>query len=94
LANFKMSTTNTFSTMNEVLDSRSSISKGNNRALEEEVADIKKGVKELKLFVTDSTRELNSSLEGKEKETQEIYKKYDAKIAELYTYHESSKLKV
>lgn len=31
LSNFKMSTTNTFSTMNEILDSRSQIAKGNNK---------------------------------------------------------------
>jgi hypothetical protein len=35
LSNFKMSTSNTFSTMNEVLDSRGSISKGNNKSIEE-----------------------------------------------------------
>lgn len=56
LANFKMSTTNTFSTMNEVLDSRGSISKGSNKAMEDDVAEVKKNVKELKQFITESTR--------------------------------------
>jgi surface protein len=33
LSNFKTSTTNSFSTMNEVLDSRGNISKGNTKGL-------------------------------------------------------------
>lgn len=33
LSNFKTSTANTFSTMNEVLDSRGNISKGNTKAV-------------------------------------------------------------
>ena len=59
LSNFKMSTANTFSTMNEVLDSRGSISKGNNKVVEEAMNEVKSQVKDLKQFVTESTRELN-----------------------------------
>ena len=70
LSNFKVSTTNTFSTMNEVLESRGSISKGNNKVVEEEMVQVKQAMKDLKLFVTESTRDLNDSLEIKEKETQ------------------------
>ena len=44
LSNFKMSTANTFSTMNEVLDSRGNITKGNNKAVEEEMAKVKEGM--------------------------------------------------
>jgi len=65
LNNFKVSTTNSFSTMNEVLDSRGSISKGGNKVVEEAINDVKAQMKELKLFVTESTRELNDSLESK-----------------------------
>jgi len=45
LSNFKASTTNTFSTMNEVLDSRGNISKGNTKGLEDVVAEVKKSIK-------------------------------------------------
>lgn len=67
LSNFKMSTTNTFSTMNEVLDSRGNISKGNNKVFEDGLEEVKKTLKELKMFVTDSTRGINTAFEEKEK---------------------------
>lgn len=60
-----MSTTNTFSTLNEVLESRGNISKGNTKGLEEDITEAKKLIKELKLFVTESTRDLNTTLETK-----------------------------
>ena len=56
LNNFKMSTSNTFSTMNEVLDSRGNISKGNNKEIELAMTEVKQQVKELKQFLTESTR--------------------------------------
>ena len=56
LTNFKMSTTNTFSTLNEVLDSRGNISKGSNKGMEDALNEVKLQAKELKLFVTESTR--------------------------------------
>lgn len=46
------------------------------------------------MFVTDSTRELNSGMQIRQKETLQIYRKYDEKIEELYTYHQSDKLKI
>ena len=52
LTNFKMSTSNTFSTMNEVLESRGSISKGSNKASEEAMNEVKSQVKDLKQFLT------------------------------------------
>lgn len=45
LSNFKMSTTNNFSTMNEILDSRGSVSKGNTKGLEEDMTEVKKAIK-------------------------------------------------
>lgn len=75
LANFKMSTANTFSTMNEVLDSRGNISKGNNKAIEDGLEEVKKSVKELKMFITESTRDINHHLEEKEKEAEETHRK-------------------
>lgn len=62
LSNFKISTANQFNTMNEVLDSRGNISKGNNKAMEEEFGKLRDDLKDLKLFVTESTRELNEHL--------------------------------
>ena len=41
LSNFKMSTSNTFSTINEVLDSRGSISKGSNKIVEDVISEVK-----------------------------------------------------
>lgn len=38
--------------MNEVLESRGSISKGNNKVVEEEMVQVKTAMKDLKLFVT------------------------------------------
>ena len=81
LSNFKLSATNQFNTMNEVLDSRGNISKGNNKAVEEEVGKLREAVKELKVFVTESTRDINEQMELKEKETTMVYSKYDAKLA-------------
>jgi len=48
-----------------VLDSRGSVSKGNNKQLEEDITDMKKQLKELKLFVTENTRQLNNHMEDK-----------------------------
>lgn len=45
LSNFKMSTTNNFSTMNDILDSRGSVSKGNTKGLEEDMIEVKKSIK-------------------------------------------------
>ena len=87
LSNFKMSTANTFSTMNEVLDSRGSISKGSNKVVEDAISEVKSQMKELRQFVTESTRDLNEGLELKEKETQETYRKYEEKFKELTVYH-------
>lgn len=53
--------------MNEVLDSRGNISKGNNKVFEDGLEEVKKTVKELKVFVTDSTRDINTALDEKEK---------------------------
>ena len=62
LNNFKMSTTNTFSTMNEILDSRGSVGKGNSKETEQDVLELKKNIKEFKLFLTESTRDMNETL--------------------------------
>ena len=62
LNNFKMSTTNTFSTMNEILDSRGSVGKGNSKETEQDVLELKKNIKEFKLFLTESTRDMNDTL--------------------------------
>ncbi len=56
--------------MNDILESRGTISKGSTKGLEEDIIEAKKLIKELKLFVTESTRDLNTTLESKEKETQ------------------------
>lgn len=89
-----MSTTNTFSTMNEVLDSRGNISKGNNKVFEDGLEEVKKTLKELKMFVTDSTRGINTAFEEKEKQAQEVYKKFQAKFQELTTQQNSQKIRV
>ncbi len=62
LSNFKTSTTNSFSTMNEVLDSRGNISKGSTKGLQDDMIEVKKSIKDLKVFVTESTRDLNTTL--------------------------------
>ena len=62
LNNFKMSTTNTFSTMNEILDSRGSVGKGNSKETEQDVLELKKNIKEFKVFLTESTRDMNDTL--------------------------------
>ena len=87
LTNFKMSTSNTFSTMNEVLESRGSLSKGGNKETEQAMVDIKAQVKDLKQFLTESTRDINDAMELKEKETAEVYLKFEEKFKDLNTYH-------
>ena len=77
LTNFKMSTSNTFSTMNEVLESRGSLSKGNNKEVEQAMVEVKTQVKDLKQFVTESTRDINDAMELKEKEAAEVYRKFE-----------------
>lgn len=94
LNNFKMSTANTFSTMNEVLDSRGNISKGNTKAVEEGLEEVRKNVKELKMFITGSTRDINQHLEEKEREAEESHRKIGAKFEELLLHQNSQQIRL
>jgi hypothetical protein len=65
LSNFKTSTASNFSMLNEILDSRGNISKGSTKGLEDDMVEVKKSIKELKVFVTESTRDIGSTLDSK-----------------------------
>lgn len=54
-------------TINEVLESRSQISQGKSSAANEELNEMKKSIRELKTFMTESTRQEHEAQQIKEK---------------------------
>lgn len=67
LSQFKVTTEGQFMTINEVLESRSQISQGKSSAANEELNDMKKSIRELKTFMTESTRQEHEAQQIKEK---------------------------
>ena len=68
LTNFKISTQNTFSTINEVVESRSGLGNKTNLADNEEIKDIKKNFVEIKKFVTENTRDQHEAQKTRDEE--------------------------
>lgn len=52
LTNFKISTQNTFSTINDMVETRSGATRGASLADSDEIKEIKKSFKEVKTFIT------------------------------------------
>ena len=83
LSNFKISTQNTFSTINDMVETRSSTGKSSSLADAEEIKEIKKSFKEVKMFITENTREQHEAQEVRDKEAEEVRKKLEKEIQEV-----------
>ncbi len=70
------------------------MSKGSNKAMEEDMNEVKKSVKELKLFVTDSMKDVHIALQEKEKQGEAIHKKMDFKFEQLAVAERSDKIRM